>query len=170
MAKATTKKTRGRRTLYKPEMNELVERLAMLGLKDTELAHALKITERTLNRWKIAHPEFCQSLKNGREEADGMVARALFHRAIGYSHPEDKIFQFEGSPVIVPTIKHYPPDTAAAFIWLKNRRPDLWSDKPQAEPSGDDSKAFEKALSASAAKLWEQPTELEQEEPQEADE
>lgn len=25
--------------------------------------------------------------------------------------------------------KHYPPDTVAAFIWLKNRQPKLWKDK-----------------------------------------
>jgi hypothetical protein len=144
----------GRRTLYKQEMCDLVERLAMLGLKDEEIAISLKITRQTLDNWKRKYPEFFASIKAGREEADGMVARALFHRAIGYSHREDKIFQYEGKPVIVPTIKHYPPDTAAAFIWLKNRRPDKWMDKPIAEPTGEDQADFEKALKESAAKLW----------------
>ena len=163
MGKTGKKETRGRRTLYKAEMCDLVERLAMLGLKDTEIAHTLKITERTLNRWKHDHPDFCQSLKDGREEADGMVARALFHRAIGYSHPEDKIFISNGKPIIVPTIKHYPPDSVAAIFWLKNRRPDKWMDKPISEPTGEEEAEFEKALKASAAKLWEDTPPVEQE-------
>jgi hypothetical protein len=35
--------------------------------------------------------------------------------------------------MIVPTTKHYPPDTAAAIIWLKNRQPERWRDKIEQE-------------------------------------
>lgn len=31
---------------------------------------------------------------------------------------------------IKQTMKHVPPDTGAIAIWLKNRRPDKWRDKP----------------------------------------
>jgi hypothetical protein len=60
-----------------------------------------------------------------------MVASKLFHRAIGYEHPEDKIFNNNGEEMVVPTIKHYPPDTTAAIFWLKNRQPDKWRDRQE---------------------------------------
>ena len=150
------KHTRGRRTLYKAEMCDLVERLCFLGLKDEELAHSLKITRQTLDNWKRRYPEFFASIKKGREEADGNVARALYFRAIGYEHPEDKVFLFKGNPVVVPTIKHYPPDPLAAFFWLKNRRPDKWMDKPVPKPDGKEQELFVKALDQ-AVGLWDTP-------------
>lgn len=160
----------GRRTLYRAEMCDLVERLCFLGLKDTELAHSLKITERTLNNWKREHPEFLQSIKKGREEADGHVARALYQRSIGFVCKRQQPFKLkrtyydeegrrceEERVEIAEFFDQVPPDTAAAFIWLKNRRPDKWMDKPVAEVSGAERDDFEKALKESAAKLWDEP-------------
>ena len=48
--------------------------------------------ERTINRWKNQQPEFCQSLKEGKAEADARVADSLSQRAIGDSHKAVKIF------------------------------------------------------------------------------
>ena len=70
--------------------------------------------------------------------ADANVAKRFYNRARGYEHPEDKIFLYEGSPVIVSTVKHYPPDTQAAIFWLMNRQPRLWKDKKSLELSGVD--------------------------------
>lgn len=64
-------------------------------------------------------------------EADAVIAQKLFHRAKGYEHPEDKIFNDSGKPLVVPTVKHYPPDTTAAIFWLKNRQPKKWRDKQE---------------------------------------
>ena len=33
--------------------------------------------------------------------------------------------------------EHFPPDTAAAFIWLKNRQPHRWRDKKEVHETGD---------------------------------
>ena len=49
--------------------------------------------------------------------------------ATGYWHPEEKVFCRNGQIIRVKTIKYYPPDTAACIFWLKNRRPNLWSDR-----------------------------------------
>ena len=38
---------------------------------------------------------------------------------------------------IVPYVEHFPPDTAAAFIWLKNRQPHRWRDKKEVHETGD---------------------------------
>ena len=46
---------------------------------------------------------------------------------------EDKIFNNQGVELVVPTIKHYPPDTTAAIFWLKNRQKDNWRDKQEVD-------------------------------------
>ena len=102
-----------------------------------KLADFFNVTEQTINNWKLAREGFFESLKKGKLLADAKVASALYHRALGYEHEEDKIFQFEGEPVIVPTIKHYPPDTTAAIFWLKNRRPSAWRDRQDINVTGD---------------------------------
>jgi hypothetical protein len=61
--------------------------------------------------------------------ADSQVAEKLFQRGMGYTHDEEKIFLYEGQPVRVQTKKHYPPDTQAASLWLRNRQPDKWRDR-----------------------------------------
>lgn len=127
----------GRPSKYRPEFAEQVFKLCLLGLTDAELAKYFEVDEATVNRWKQEHPEFCESLRRGKEDADAEVAQKLYERAKGYSHPEDKIFVHDGQPVIVPTTKHYPPDTAAAFIWLKNRKSTTWKDKQEIEHTGD---------------------------------
>ena len=119
----------GRPTVYKKEYNEQAYKLCLLGAKDTQIAEFFGICEKTLNNWKEKHPKFVQSLKKGKQIADMQVAEALYHRACGYSHPEDKVFNNGGEAMVVKTTKHHPPDTAAAFIWLKNRAG--WNNAPQ---------------------------------------
>lgn len=123
----------GRPTTYKKEFDEEVYRLTLLGLKDMELASFFGVTEKTLNNWKHKHKGFLQSLKKGKEQADAKVVESLYHRATGYEHPEDKIFNDNGEPLIVPTMKHYPPDVGAIALWLKNRQPDRWRDKTEGD-------------------------------------
>ena len=64
------------------------------------------------------------------------MASRLYKRAIGYEHDEDKIFNNQGEPLIVPTTKHVQPDTTAAIFWLKNRQPARWRDKQEIEHGG----------------------------------
>jgi len=128
----------GRPTKYNKEYHSnIIYWMAKTGLTDKQMAGELGITEKTLNNWKNAHEEFLLSLKRGKEEPDSKVEDALYQRALGYSHPEDKIFNQNGVPLVVPTIKHYPPDPTAIIFWLKNRRPDKWRDKQEIEHSGD---------------------------------
>ena len=122
-----------RPTKYKTEYEEQAYRLCLLGATDEEMVGFFGVTERTLNRWK-KRKGFCQSIKRGKLNADANVAESLYKRACGYEHPEDKIFCTDGKITTVETTKHYPPDTAAAFIWLKNRAG--WKDKSDIEHSG----------------------------------
>jgi hypothetical protein len=132
----------GRPTDYRLEYCELAKNYCLLGAKDGELAAFFGVSEQTLNAWKKVHPEFLESIKEGKEEADGRVAQSLYHRATGYSHPEDKIFNHNGEPLVVPTIKHYPPDPTAAIFWLKNRQKDKWRDRQEHEHTGKDGGAI----------------------------
>ena len=120
-----------RPTKFKPEYVDLTYKYCLLGATDADLAKFFEVEEKTINNWKENYPEFLQSIKRGKEEADANVASRLYSRALGYEHPEDKIFNDNGEPLVVPTIKHYPPDPTAAIFWLKNRQPDKWRDKQE---------------------------------------
>ena len=121
----------GRPTKYQESYNRQAEKLCLLGSTDKDMADFFEVDESTINRWKIEYPEFCESIKRGKISADANVASRLYKRAIGYEHDEDKIFNNNGEPLIVPTIKHVQPDTTAAIFWLKNRQPARWRDKQE---------------------------------------
>ena len=118
----------GRPTLYKPEYADQARKMCLLSATDDDLADFFEVAPSTINKWKIEYPEFSESIKRGKDQADADVAERLYNRAMGYSHNEDKIFNNNGEEMIVPTTKHYPPDTTAAIFWLKNRQRDKWRD------------------------------------------
>lgn len=128
----------GRPTKYKPEYAHQAQQHCMLGSDNERLAKLFGVCDATIYNWMREHPEFLEAIKKGREDADNAVAISLFKRATGYSHPEEKIFQHNGEIIKTQTRKHYPPDTAAAFIWLKNRCPELWKDRKDNEIASED--------------------------------
>ena len=128
---------RGRPSAFPEGQDRLIELLCKKGCTDQELADAFGVTERTVNNWKQARPDFFQSLKDWKASADAEVERSLFERATGYSCPETKVFNNGGEILTAEVTKHYPPDTAAAFIWLQNRQPDNWKREPQGKANGD---------------------------------
>jgi len=127
----------GRPTKYKEEYNEQAYKLCLLGATDKSLADFFGVDEATVNRWKEDFPEFCKSLREGKEVADAKVAEKLYNRALGYKCKEDKIFLHEGEPVVVPTEKHYPPDATSAIFWLKNRQSGKWRDRQEIHATVD---------------------------------
>lgn len=126
---------RGRPTSYVPRYAEQAYKLCLLGATDVELADIFEVSESTLNLWKHQHPEFSESIKRGKAEADANVAERLYQRAMGYSHEAVKIFMPQGAdrPVYAPYTEHYPPDTQAVSLWLRNRQPKKWRDKQEIE-------------------------------------
>lgn len=128
----------GRPTKYREDYPKRAYKLCLLGATDKQLADFFEIEESTLNNWKLEYPEFMESLKAGKSDADAVIAQSLFHRAKGYSHPEDKIFNEDGEAMIVPTVKHYAPDTTACIFWLKNRQKDKWRDRTETGITGAD--------------------------------
>lgn len=113
------------------ETNKIAYKLTLLGADDQKLANFFEVKEQTINNWKKDYPEFFESIKKGKDFADANVAKSLYNRACGFTKKQVKIFQYQGYPVVVDYDEYYPPDTAAAFIWLKNRQPQLWRDKKE---------------------------------------
>lgn len=149
----------GRPTKYDSKFDRLVYKLSLLGATNEEIADALEIDPDTLYRWQKKHPNFYESIKKGKIQADAEIAESLFNRAKGYDYKEFKIEslgadepedeeiellkEYDNEVVdrlkvskIVTTTRHVPADTAAAFIWLKNRQPQKWRDKKD-EHQGD---------------------------------
>jgi len=121
----------GRPSSYKTEFAEQARKLCELGATDIEIADFFEVSDRTVYRWQLKYPEFCQALKAGKEAADDRVERSLYHKATGYTFESEKIFQFQGEIVRAQTREHVPPDTVSMIFWLKNRRPELWRDKTE---------------------------------------
>lgn len=122
----------GRPSKYQAISLAQVEKLAGYNLKDEEIADVLEICYATLRNYK-KNPDFLAALKKGKDKADNYVVGSLFHRAIGYTHPEEQVFCYRGQIIRAKTFKHYPPDTIACIFWLKNRRRDEWRDRQEIE-------------------------------------
>lgn len=156
---------RGRPTKYKEDYNELVYKLCLLGATDEEMANILNIATSTLYEWKKEYPKFSESITKGKIIADAEIAESLFNRAKGYEFKEVKVesstglngddlfnaianendseitslVEEYGIGKVVTTKKHIPADVAAAFIWLKNRRPKEWKDKKEVDSNVNNS-------------------------------
>jgi len=130
----------GRPTDFKEEYVEQAEKLCRLGATDMELADFFNVDVRSIYRWCHRFERFCQALRAGKEACDDRVERALYNRAVGYSHNAVKIFMPANAPapVYAPYVEHVAPDVGAATMWLKNRRGDTWRDKQQHEHTGKD--------------------------------
>lgn len=126
----------GRPTKYKEEYNEQAYKLCLLGHTDAELGAFFEVSETTINNWKIEYPDFLESIKKGKEVADGEVVQALYKSALGYSHPDVDIKVINGRIVETALTKHYPPNPTSGIFWLKNRQSGKWRDKQDIQHSG----------------------------------
>lgn len=137
-------KKRGRKSDFKPEYIEQAYKLSLLGATDIQMSDFFGVSERSFNRWKKDYPKFCQSLKEGKRDADSKVAEKLFNRAIGYDYNETHVEKKGRKILRKKTVKkHQPADTTAQIFWLKNRQPELWRDKVVNELHGKDGKELQ---------------------------
>lgn len=126
----------GRPSKYRQEFDEQARKLCLLGATNKDLAKFFEVTDSTLSLWMVQHESFSEALKAGRQLADAKVGERLYQRAIGYSHPDVHVSNYQGMVTLTPITKHYPPDPVSMIFWLKNRRPDLWRAQPD-EGSAD---------------------------------
>jgi hypothetical protein len=121
----------GRPSPYVSEYAHIASVMCSTGATDLELAQAFGVTTRTITTWKARHPEFLLAIGEAKKLPNDRVERALYHRAIGYSHEATKIVTNGSQIVAVNYIEHVPPETQAARLWLLNRDPTSWRDKQE---------------------------------------
>lgn len=140
----------GRPSSYRPEFTEITLKLCSLGATDVDLAHFFDVTPRTLNRWKVTHPEFADALRRGKDPADDRIVNSLYHRAQDREIEEEQAIKvkkitygdngkklMEEEKVEVVTVRKFlPGDTTAMIFWLKNRRAKDWRDVHKHEHGG----------------------------------
>lgn len=132
----------GRPTDYLgPITDERAYNFGLLGYSFKETAKALGIANATFNRWIREKPSFRESLYAGKDLADAAVSGAFFKKATGFTQRVEKVVVVGDGPglshaELAEFTQYFPPDAGAALNWLKNRQPNLWSDKQQVEHSG----------------------------------
>lgn len=100
----------------------------------------MDISEATLNKWKLEHASFSESLRKAKEIIDEKVISSLFKSANGgkkktvVRKPVYDEFLDEEKMVVVQEVEEdVLPNATACFFWLKNRDPDRWKDKRESE-------------------------------------
>lgn len=144
MAKEDEEKSNaGAPTLYKEEYNEQVTKLCLLGATDKDIADFFNVCEASVNNWKNAHPEFLESIRQGKIVADMEVANSLYKTTQDRTVIEQQAFKtknvdwVDGKRIesevveIVDVEKVIPADFRSQQFWLKNRRADSWKDKTE---------------------------------------
>jgi len=138
---------------YTEDFPLLAQDYARRGLNDVQIAKKLGISLASYYNYQRDHLEFLEAIKKGKSPVDVMVENAFLKRALGFEYEEihteyRKLDKKKGSkdkegeelkavPTMIKKIKKFfPPDVAAGFIWLKNRRGKLWRDKQEIEFPG----------------------------------
>lgn len=128
----------------------LLKGWAREGLTDKQIADKMEIVESTFYEWKKKYEEISESLKKNKEIVDTEVENALLKNALGYFYVEEvvstkreviykdgKRIKETSEPEIIELTRYKQPETTAQIIWLKNRQPDKWREKPTNQPSNE---------------------------------
>lgn len=119
----------GAPTKYDPEKLDAIKVAYSLGITDKDLAALLDVNPDTIYNWDSIHPEFSETRKKAKENADFLVEQSLFKRACGFTRKIDRV----GKDEVFQCEEEVPPDTTACIFWLKNRRPSKWRDRQEHE-------------------------------------
>jgi hypothetical protein len=95
-----------------PESLNLIKSWARDGLTNDQIASNMGISKTTFHEWRKKFPNFADAVKNGKDIADAQVENALYNAAILG-------------------------EAWAVCFWLKNRKPDKYRDKPDADANSN---------------------------------
>lgn len=123
----------GRPSKFDDKVIGKIKILTRRGFTDLEICTVLDICEKTFYNWKRDNEEFLQAVKVGKSIANERVERALYERALGYSHPDVHITNYQGEITETDIIKHYPPDPTSIIFFLCNRDNKNWKRRRQIE-------------------------------------
>lgn len=125
-----------KQTLYErqvlPNM-EYIERMARSGVSQADIAAAIKINPRTLDRYLVKYPELKKVIQSGREIAVQEIENAVFKSAIGFKEKVTRSIKVKKTvykngrrsgevEVMEPYEEelYFPPNMTAAIFLLKN--------------------------------------------------
>ena len=123
----------------------LLECWARDGIKMSEMADRIGISNSMFVEWRKEYPEIGNAVKNGKEIVDYKVENALLKAALGYTTKEIKVTigkqQKNGKTFMITketTEKEVAPNVTACLAWLNNRMPDRWKRNRDKEVLVDD--------------------------------
>jgi len=106
------------------------------GLIDVQIVKKLGVGLTSFYQYQKDHPELIEVLKKNKEVVDIEVENSTLKSAHGYEvvettkemrlNPDTEKYELV---VIKEVIKHVPPNVTAQIFWLKNRKPEQWSDR-----------------------------------------
>ena len=128
-----------------------IEGWALDGLTGEQIAGKMHVTPASLYAWRKKHPEIEAAIQRGREPVDIDVEHAMLDAAKGGVKTvkvpvkiRTVLEKTGGGRKITEHIEYaekeiyVPGDPRAQIMWLKNRKPEKWSDRPQAPAQGGD--------------------------------
>lgn len=141
----------GRKSLAAEWLTEdgliLLEGWAREGLKDDDIANKIGISKSTFYEWKKKYQDFSDALKKGKAPVDFKVENQLLQSALGHfvtvkepmklktvKRIDGKMIEEERVEYVDKQI-YIAPVPICQFFWLKNRKPDKWRDKQEAQVS-----------------------------------
>jgi len=159
-------KGRGRPTKYKSEFAHIAKVACEDGgFTDQKLAKLFNVDRVTIHRWKKDYPDFCNTIKEGKDKFDcEKVEKSFLKRATGYRYWEitQELMWIDDPKAVQPTIeeqiagakrkkiakyvttkkfrKEVPADAKAALDWLSNRNPKRWKKVKHVELTGAEGK------------------------------
>lgn len=112
------------------------------GLTDEQIAHNIGINRATLYTWKRKYPDLKFAIEDGKKPVDFEVENSLLKSALGFEYEETKVYQVkkpDGSTEnrVEKTTKYQAPNVTAQIFWLKNRKPEQWSDRKDVHHGGE---------------------------------
>jgi hypothetical protein len=140
----------GRPTEYRPGYAHQAYKFALARFTDTDIAGFFDVSLTTFSAWQDRYPPLASALRRGREEAVADVAVAVKKSAVGFKHRAMHIAvtSYEGTPTVtkVPYTEKYPPNVAAAKLFLTNHAPDQWKERTEATLQGPGGAALPPAI------------------------
>ena len=84
------------------------------------------------------HAELAKFLKDNEDLINAEAEMALISAAVGGTVTEKEVSYKGGRRTVSSKEKRIPPNVGALNMYLKNKMPDKYSDKPQTEPEFED--------------------------------
>lgn len=132
---SVNKKKKGRIPFDVDDLRVQIIYHAPKALKDNELAKFLGISETTYYSLKATNSDFSECVNHYKRISPIEVLNSFKKRAIGFTFDE-QVKELQKTKagkyklvVTKVTTKYYPPDSSAAYNYLKNQMPEQFKDK-----------------------------------------